>query len=64
MTTDYANPPEHLRSMDEVVADLTAAIQRLGFTDPNRLKPATWIEVLEDWIASRGQGERAAPREG
>jgi hypothetical protein len=41
--------------MDEVVSDLTADLERLGLTDPPRLKLATWVQVLEDRIASRAE---------
>jgi hypothetical protein len=54
MTTGQTTP-EHLRSMDEVVADLTADLQRLALTDPRRLKLATWVQVLEDRIASHAE---------
>jgi hypothetical protein len=50
--TDHATP-EHLRSMDDVVADLTADLEHLQSTDPRRLKLAAMIVVLEDRIASR-----------
>jgi hypothetical protein len=53
MTNDPA--PEHLRSMNEAVADLSADLQRLPLTDPRRLKLRIWVQVLEDRIASHAE---------
>jgi hypothetical protein len=44
MTTADDTPPKHLRSIDEVVAEFTAELSRLGFTNPRRSKLVTWIE--------------------
>jgi len=52
MKTDNRTP-KRLRSMEEVVADLTAELQYLSTTDPRRLKLATMIEILEERIACR-----------
>jgi hypothetical protein len=54
--------PVHLRSMDEVVSDLTADLERLGLTDPRRLKLTAWVQVLEDRIASRAEKALAPAR--
>jgi hypothetical protein len=64
MTTAYDKPPKPLRSIEEVVAEFTADVQRLGLTDPRRSKLSAWIEVLEGHIACRGHRERTAPQEG
>jgi hypothetical protein len=45
---------DHLPSMDEVVAEFSAEMQRLRPTDARRLKLVAMIEGLEDMIARRG----------
>jgi hypothetical protein len=51
---------KRLRSMEEVVADLTAELQYLSTTDPRRLKISGMIDVLQERIACRPHSDAHA----
>ena len=61
MTIDDATL-QRVRSIDEVIADLTVELEHLRPTDRRRLKLAAMITVLEDRIASRSVDYCPQPR--